>query len=228
MSDLYLNNLIYKSRSNILDMIEERGFSIAKINKFTEDEINLQVSNHIKGNFTSSSNLSSLDIFIKNPETNEKLVVKYCLDDKLKKSKRLTTQISEIYDNYELTRNDCLIILNIDIILNEDVKTNNVLVRFINNLYTEGKFVQFFGLQNFLFNISKHVYVPKHTIVKSKSEIQELEKKIHTSISKLPRILREDPMAKFIGAKPGDLVHIKGLYETTGFINKYRVCVESA
>jgi DNA-directed RNA polymerase subunit H (RpoH/RPB5) len=226
MTDLYLNNLIYKSRKNILEMIEERGFPIKNINKYTKDELTIQIDNHIKGNFTTSGNLSSLDIFVKKSD-NEKLIIKYVLDEKFKKSKKLSTQIDEIYDTYELSKNDCLIIFNIDIILNEEVKTNNVLVRYINKLYSEGKFVQFYGLQNFLFNISKHVFVPKHKI-KSKSEINELVKNYHTSIEKLPRILREDPMAKFIGAKPGDIIHIKGYYETSGFINKYRLCVESA
>lgn len=228
MADLYLNSLIYKSRKNILEMIEERGFSTSKINRFSEDEMNLQIDNHIKGGFTSSSNLSALDIYIKNNDTNEKLIIKYNLDEKFKKSKKLITQIDEIYDKYELTKKDCLIIMNTEIILNDDIKTSNVLVRFINKLYGEGKFIQFYGLQNFLFNISKHIYVPKHKIIKSKTEIMELLKKFHTTIDKMPRILREDPMAKFIGAKPGDLIHIKGLYETTGFVNKYRLCVESA
>jgi DNA-directed RNA polymerase subunit H (RpoH/RPB5) len=228
MSDLYLNNLIYKSRKNILEMIEERGFSTSKINRYTKDEMNQQIDNHIKGGFTSSSNLSALDIFVKKTDTNEKLVIKYVLDDKFKKSKKLITQLDEIYETYELTHNDCVIILNIDIILNEEVKSNNVLVRFINGLFADGKFVQFYGLQNFLFNISKHIYVPKHKIIKSKAEIKELLENYHTSIDKLPRILREDPMCKFIGAKPGDVIHIKGYFETSGFINKYRLCVESA
>jgi DNA-directed RNA polymerase subunit H (RpoH/RPB5) len=228
MTDLYLNDLVYKSRKNILAMIEERNFSTNKIDKYSFNEMTLHIDNHIKGGFTHSSNLSALDIFVKNTETNEKLIVKYNLDEKFKKSKKLLTQIEEIYDMYELSKTDCLIILNIDIILNDDVKTNNVLVKFINKMYNEGKFIQLFGLQNFLFNISNHIYVPKHRIIKSKTEIKELLDNLYTSIDKLPRILREDPMAKFIGAKPGDLVHIKGLYETTGFINKYRICVESA
>lgn len=228
MADLYLNNLIYKSRKHILEMIEDRGFSTSKINTFSEDEMTLQIDNHLKGGFTTSSNLSALDIYVKNNDTNEKLIVKYYLDEKFKKSKKIITQIEEMFDKYELTKNDCIIIMNIEIILNEDVKSNNVLVNFINKLYTEGKFVQFYGLQNFLFNISKHIYVPKHRIIKSKTEIKELLEKFHTSIDKMPRILREDPMAKFIGAKPGDLIHIKGLYETTGFVNKYRLCVETA
>lgn len=227
MTDLYLNDLIYKSRGNILDMIEERGFSTSKINKYTQDEMNLQIDNHLKGGFTTSSGLSALDIFVKNTETNEKLIIKYYLDDKFKKSKKILTQLDEMYDKYELTKSDCVIFLNIEIILNEDVKSDNVLIQFINKLYAEGKFVQFYGLQNFLFNISKHIYVPKHRIMKSKTEINELLIGLHTTIDKLPRILREDPMAKFIGAKPGDLIHIKGLYETTGFINKYRLCVDT-
>ena len=227
MSDLELNNIVYKSRKHILEMIEDRGFSTRDITRYSKDELITLLENHKKGGFDTAGELSALDIIVNNPDTERKLVIKYRLDDKFKKSKKLLTQIETIYDTYELTKEDCLVILNRDIILYKDDmrSVNNVFIKFINELYYEGKFVQLYGLQNFLFNISKHIYVPKHRIL-TKSEIAPLTEKYFTDITKMPTIYREDPMAKYIGAHTGDLIEIKGYSETAGFISKYRLCIE--
>lgn len=228
MTDLQLNNLIYKTRVHILEMINDRGFNVNDINKYSKDELILLLEQHKKGGFDTSSDLSALDIYVKN--NNSKLIIKYRLDEKFKKSKKLLTQIDEIYDKYSLTNKDCLIILNIEMVLIKgdflSIKNNNVIIKFINNLYLNNKFVQIYGLENFLLNISHHKFVPKHNIIKSKNEINEIVKKFHTSIDKLPKIYREDAMAKYIGAKPKDIIKIKGFSETSGFITKYRYCVD--
>ena len=40
---------------------------------------------------------------------------------------------------------------------------------FVNDLYiTKNYFIQLFGLENFLFNISHHQFVPKHRILSHK------------------------------------------------------------
>jgi hypothetical protein len=70
---------------------------------------------------------------------------------------------------------------------------------FMNHLYiTKGYFVQLFGLENFLFNINRHNFVPKHRIL-SKSELQDvlnkysnitLNKKNISTLSNLKWILK--------------------------------------
>lgn len=224
MSDLHLNELIYQSRIHLLEMIEERGFNIKKIKQYSKEELILLLENHRKGGFDTSGDLSALDIYVSD-ENERKLIIKYRLDSKFKKSKNLENQINEIYDKYSMTKNDCLIILNDDIIIFKDNSSSNVLIKFINQELSKGHFIQVYGVKNFTFNISKHIYVPKHKIV-SKEKQKEIVELYRTKIEKLPRILREDAMAKFIGAKPGDLIEIKGYSETAGFINKYRLCVD--
>ena len=228
MSDLQLSDLVYKSRKHILEMISDRGFDIKKLEQYNYEEIVLLLEQHKKGSFEVASNLSGLDIIVDNPTNKNKLVVKYRLDNKLKKVKSLITQIDEIYEMYELTKNDCLIIMNIDIVLFKDdanKNANKAMETYINELYNSGKYVQFYGLQNFLFNVSKHIYVPKHSIL-GKSDANAIIESYNTKIENMPKIYREDPMAKYIGARPGDLVKIKGYIETSGFIDKYRLCVE--
>ena len=224
MSDLHLNELIYQSRIHLLEMIEERGFNTKKIKQYSKEELILLLENHRKGGFDTSGDLSALDIYVSD-ENERKLIIKYRLDSKFKKSKNLENQINEIYDKYSMTKNDCLIILNDDIIIFKDNSSSKVLVKFINQELSKGHFIQVYGVKNFTFNISKHIYVPKHTIV-SKEKQKEIVELYRTKIERLPRILREDAMAKFIGAKPGDLIEIKGYSETAGFINKYRLCVD--
>ena len=104
------------------------------------------------------------------------------------------------------------------------MKPSNIIIKYINKEYEKGKFIQIYGLENFKINISKHIIVPKHTIV-SKENRNEVLQKYFTKIENLPRILREDPMAKYIGALPNDLIEIKVYNETSGFTTQYRLCV---
>lgn len=230
MTDLQLNEYVYKSRKHIIEMIKERGYDTNNISVYSKDGLIELLGNHRKGGFDLSSDLSALDIHVSKKledGISQKLIIKYRLDEKFKKSKKLQTQIDEIFDKYELTRNDCLIIMNVDIVyMKEGIKNNNVMLKFINQQYTEGKYVQIYGLQNFLFNVYNHTFVPKHTIV-PKDEVKDVVELYRTKIEKLPKIFREDAIAKFIGAKPGDLIKIKGFSETSGFITKYRLCIDN-
>ena len=58
-----------------------------------------------------------------------------------------------------------------------------------------------------------------------KSEIKiMMEKNNINDISKLPTIRREDPVAKFIGMRPGDICEITILSPHSGSYKKYRLC----
>lgn len=89
--------------------------------------------------------------------------------------------------------------------------------------------LQIFDLKELQFNISKHHYVPKHRLIKASNdaEVNEIlnNKLVINSRSKLPAILRTDPMAKFLNAKPGDLVEITRYSPTSGEHIFYRICV---
>jgi len=75
------------------------------------------------------------------------------------------------------------------------------------------------------FNIFQHVLVPKHVIL-TPEEREEVLKKYRIKPYQLPRIKASDPIAKAIGAMPGDIVKIIRKSPTAGEYIYYRYVVE--
>lgn len=85
---------------------------------------------------------------------------------------------------------------------------------------------QVFDLKELQFNISKHVLVPKHELITNEDEINELVKKyMLKSKTQFPIILKTDPMAKFLFAKPGNIVKITRNSPTAAEHIVYRCCM---
>ncbi len=72
--------------------------------------------------------------------------------------------------------------------------------------------------------ILEHELVPKHEIVKPEEAI-EILKKFGVRPEQLPWIRASDPVARAIGAKPGDIVKIIRKSPTGGEIVVYRFVV---
>ena len=227
-SDLYLNELVYKSRENLLQMIEDRGFDVTDLRNYDSREMIALLERHQQNKFEGTTTLGPLDIKLTYTDTNNVdhiIIVKYRLDDKFKKSESLLKQITGIYAEHKLNREtDCLIILNIyQVLLRPGVK-DDPQVNFVNSL--KNMFVQFFGLKNFLINVSRHVLVPKHIIMTPDEVKRDLLDKYNTTLAQLPEILREDPQAKYIGLRPKQVVKIDSNNSTTGISIYYRICVK--
>jgi len=73
-------------------------------------------------------------------------------------------------------------------------------------------------------NILNHELVPKHEILSAK-EKREILEKFNITKDKLPKILGSDPVAKAIGAKPGDILRIERNSPTAGKTTYYRIVV---
>jgi DNA-directed RNA polymerase I, II, and III subunit RPABC1 len=69
------------------------------------------------------------------------------------------------------------------------------------------KNVEVFLKKNMLFNITHHVFVPKHILL-SKDEEVELLDKYNTTKGKLPKISKLDPIAKYYGMKTDQVCKI--------------------
>lgn len=92
----------------------------------------------------------------------------------------------------------------------------------------EHPLVQLFELRHLQFDISAHRKVPKHRIL-TRDELTKVLKEFHADSPTLfPRIDCQDPMAKWTGARPGDVLEITGLCEASGENRRYRICVESS
>lgn len=92
-------------------------------------------------------------------------------------------------------------------------------------LHEAGDF-QLFQLSELQFNISQHELVPKHKIITDETKIKSiLENYQLKSKHQLPLILKSDPMARYLNAKPGNIVEIERVSPTCGFNIVYRCCV---
>lgn len=85
---------------------------------------------------------------------------------------------------------------------------------------------QIFHIKELQYNISKHVLVPPHVLVKDPEELAEVAKKYNIKAkTQMPTIHREDAMARYLGMSIGDIVKVIRPSMTAGFYNFYRVCV---
>lgn len=219
--------LIYKSRVNILDMLDDRGFDTKSLRNYTMNELKSLVVQNNNGKFPNKSEIGPLDIFLKKNNDKgeeEKIYIKYRLDEKFKKTENLSSQISEIYANH-LNTKDTLIIMNISRVIVKPTDKDKTDEEYVKMLYlTKGYFVQIYGLENFMFNVSKHAYVSKHIILNNK-EIIEMARHFNISnLKNLPEINRYDPQAKYIGLRPKQVCKIISKNITNGETVNYRIC----
>lgn len=89
----------------------------------------------------------------------------------------------------------------------------------------EAPLVQIFELRHLQFNIAKHVKVPKHRLVTSR-ELPDILKANNVDRPNLFRkIDSQDPMVKWIGARPGDVIEVTGMCETSAENKRYLFCM---
>jgi DNA-directed RNA polymerase subunit H (RpoH/RPB5) len=89
----------------------------------------------------------------------------------------------------------------------------------------ENPLVQIFELRHLQFDISKHRKVPKHRIITNDEAAEVLKQFNVKNASFFPKIDSQDAMAKWIGCRPGDIVEITGLCESSAENKRYRFCV---
>jgi DNA-directed RNA polymerase subunit H (RpoH/RPB5) len=212
---------------HLLEMLEDRGYDITTLKNYTEDEIKVMLDSQNVGKFGILAEKGPLDILLEKhigSGHSEKIYVKYRLEDRFKNTTSLNNQIQEIFETL-LTNKDTLIILNISRVLMKIGVKDKVDEEFVNHLYlTKNYFVQLFGLENFLFNVSRHVQVPHHRIL-SKQETQDLLSEYNCTLKNLPTIKRDDAQAKYIGLKPRQVCEIFFNNITSGITKKYRYCI---
>ena len=84
--------------------------------------------------------------------------------------------------------------------------------------------IETFQESDLIVNITHHDLVPKH-IKLSIGEKKELLARYRLKESQLPRIQREDPVARYLGLKRGEVLNIIIRSETSGRYASYRICL---
>ena len=73
--------------------------------------------------------------------------------------------------------------------------------------------------------MSTHFLIPKHELL-TKEEASQVVARFNASPAQFPYLLNTDPLAKEVGARPGDFVRITRRSETAGTSTYYRYVVE--
>lgn len=220
-----LQNLIFKSRETLLDMVKQRGYDTKNYMNYSYDTLTILLEKHEQGKYQSNDELSPLDLELKHIHTDSRLIVKYRLDEKFKNTASLKKMVNSMYNHHNLEEKDTLIILVVNRILPKPNDRENPVYSFTEEFRLQNKYVQVFGLENLVINISKHSFVPKHTIL-TDEEIKNVCTHYNITPKNLHKILQQDPMAKFIGLRPGQIVRTYSNNPITGISEIYKLCIE--
>ena len=195
---------IYKSREILLDYLNNMGYNTNPYNKYNYESLYNMIINN------------SLDMYF---NEGRKIYCKFHIHKSIR-TQYIEEYIDEIYHVEEkLSEKDILIIIGND---NINDKTKN----YLTSLYIDRNInIIYMSIKELQYNVLKHDLVPRHTIISS-DKITELKTRYNiTDNSELPEISRFDPVAKAIGASPGDIIHIERKSKTAITCNYYRYCV---
>lgn len=208
MSGASTINQIYKSRKNILEILDSKGYNVDENIDFSVNEIDAMLNNN------------QLDMLVSNNE-GKKVYVKYSLSSKqVRWQNTLDETIEDLYyiDN-TLTKDDDLII-----IINEEPNDN--LVNKLKYIYdSDGIFIVVHNIARLQFNILTHMLVPDCEILNKE---KETELKIKFNIKdnlQLPQISRFDPQALALCVRPGQICKFDRKSVNSLNAAYYRICV---
>jgi len=209
----HLSTYLNKTRCILTEMLEYRGYDISNISPFTT--------------FTGTDKLDKLSI---NSSKNGKelIQVHYEVESTRTNHKKLTKRIEDIISKLESPEKskDLTIIFLVRDGMTPSVKEA---IRLLSEKY--GVFIQIFPIRNLMYNCTKHKSVPQHIrITKTEYEVylQDFLDSLHIeSLENLPKIFDTDPVAMFIGLRPGEMCKIIRPSMSAGEHIVYRYCVSA-
>jgi DNA-directed RNA polymerase subunit H (RpoH/RPB5) len=195
--------------NNIKEMLVERGDDISL---FEEHELSVD-----KEEYENDRNIIEFQT--------SKTTVIFALTKKLRK------YVMDELKNYEGDINNFITKYgnkkNVILIFNNDTISQPVITQL--NKYdklfqkNDGQ-LQYFHAQQIMFNPTKHEYVPKHIKLSEKEANEFMNEYMIKSKLYMPFILHNDPIAKWLGLKQGDIVKIVRYNENSGVSFYYRSC----
>jgi DNA-directed RNA polymerase I, II, and III subunit RPABC1 len=182
--DFQDKKILFKVRQTVLEMLEDRGYTIPEYEKVSFEQFIIKYNN------------KALDIYINDESLNKKIYV-YFHNEVKNFSKSDLKIMQKVVDQYQDED------INLILILRD--KENSAVTKELNK--EAYKNVEIFLKKNMIFNITHHVFVPKHIIL-SNGEEKELLEKYNTTKGKLPKISKTDPIAKYYGMKTNQICKI--------------------
>ena len=199
---------IYKSRINLLELMDIQDYDIKDHTGFGINEINTMNTN------------KQLDMILeKKDDTNRKIYIKYYLAKSLRPG-NLQEMIDDLFIVEEvLTKMDTLLVVVKD-------EVNETMINTVKHIWeTEKIYIIIQPLKRLQFNILNHTLVPPHRVLTEAEKIHIKTKYNILNDEQFPELSRFDPVAKAIGIRPGELCEIIRPSKTAIMAPYYRICV---
>ena len=195
---------LYKVWKTLNEMMEDRGYEKNKNSNMNKEEFIQEFSKQAKLN----------GVFIKidpnNPDNVFRTYYEYNPDPKLNMD--TIKNLVEFMKSFNK--------INSGILISAGKLTQQAKLRIMEiNTHIP---VETFSIGELVVNITKHVLVPKHILLKPE-EKDQLLKRYRIKPSQLPKIYITDTVAKYLGLKRGDVVKIVRFSETAGKYITYRI-----
>ena len=194
----------FKCRKFTLEMLTDRGYDIP--NDLLEESLDVFLQKHIETTYKDHT------LVLQHKTEVEKIIVFFIvLDNKKKINNELVNNIIETIETDDIKH--AIIIYNnpMSFIAGKNINRKDI-------------YIELFERARLMFNITKHEWVPEHTVC-TQRELQLLMKKHKMKIHDFPRILRTDPVSRWYNFKRGQVIKIKRTSETGGGYLCFRLVV---
>jgi len=197
--------ILYRSWKTLMKMVEARKFIVEeKQKKMNFDEFKEKYENKTIN-----------EIFYKKDDNNKeimRLYIEYFMDPKIN-----AKHFDDFLDNMNKIEGKSSGIIVVLANLTPQAKQKLIELNI-------KKPIQCFNINELMINVTEHADVPKHILIDEKEKKSLLEK-YRIKESQLPKILINDPVAKFYGLRKGDVVKIIRNSENAGKYVTYRVTI---
>ena len=167
-------------------MLKDRNYIVSSDENITFDEFSIKFKN------------KNIDIYVDNTNENKgKVYVYFHNENKTIPKVDLKNLLNKIIETYQDEEIKLIIIL-------KEKGNGSIFKEITKEIY---KNVEIFMNKNMIFNITHHEFVSKHIILTEEEENEVLEK-YSTTKNKLPKIFKNDPIAKYYGMKPNQICKI--------------------
>jgi len=202
MDNYSTTKIYYQVRKTTIEMLEDRHFTVSQEDKHLsyQDFANRLEENQI--NIVANHS----------KEENRTAYVSYILETKTfskKDLQNLKNYIDETFPSKEMTV----------IIIVREKPTPQIAKELQND---EFKSYEIFLTKHLMFNITHHEIVPKHIIL-NEDEAKKVLDEFQATKNQLPKLLSNDPVAKYYGMKSGDICKVIRHSPMTGESFYYRM-----
>lgn len=207
--NLQLKN-IYTARETVLYNMKQQGYNTLWQSVSLKELEILEKTNQLDMLLETSISPESTPI--------HKTYIRFLLDTKVS-IRNIQKMIDDLYDTTQmLSKSDTLYIVSIN---EPNDGINTYLQQLLNN---SGIFIVIESIYRLQYVILAHKIVPKHTVL---SDTEEAEFLAHYRISdktKLPKIKRNDPVARALCIRPGKIICVDRPSRTAVIAKHYCIC----